>query len=342
MLTNPVAGVGQSVSAQQWVEKADFTTAARYLEANKIYFDAVIEDRVNVRQYLTQTAQMNLCMFVIKNGIFSCEPALPFDSNYRISPSEADLKISAMFNTGNMIDGSFSVDYLDIGERQNFKAVVKYRIAERNTVPREEAVLIRWTGDDRKADPQEVFDVTDFCTSREQALMLGRYLLSVRERIDHAITFETTPYGLSLSPGDYIKVSAETAPTSPSTLIAIGLSGELVGATELIDGLHKVLAYIPGAPDVQEIEIEVQNNRVADTNLFGALFSSVVPRELQNVYQVEELTITEEGLVKVVATHHPVGEGTADPGNAGGSIIARDTLDLPYPDGSPRFFYGES
>ena len=172
--------------------------------------------------------------------------------------------------------------------------------------------------------------------------MLGRYLQSVRERIDHAITFETTPYGLSLSPGDYIKVSAETAPTSPSTLIAIGLSGELVGATELIDGVHKVLAYIPGAPDVQEIEIEVQNNRVADSNLFGALFSSVVPRELQNVYQVEELTITEEGLVKVVATHHPVGEGTADPGNAGGSIIARDTLDLPYPDGSPRFFYGES
>jgi hypothetical protein len=342
VLTNPVAGLGQSVSSQQWVEKQDFVTAAKYLEANKIYFDAVLEDRINVRQYLTQTAQMNLCMFVIKNGLFSCEPALPYDSNYRISGQEADLKISAMFNTGNIMDGTFSVDYLDIGERQNFKAVVKYRLAERNTVPREEAVLIRWNDEDRKADPQEVFDVSDFCTSREQALLLGRYLLSVRRRIDHAISFETTPYGLSLSPGDYIKVAAETAPTSPATIIAIGQNGELVGATELTNGTHNVLAYIPGASDVQEIEIEVLNNRVADPALFGALFSSVIPRELQTVYQVEELTLTEEGLVKIVATHHPVGEGTADPANAGGSIIARDTLDLPYPDGGDRFFYGES
>ena len=341
VLTNPIAGVGQGVAAQQWVDNGEFTNAAKYLKANKIYFDAVLEDRVNVRQYLTQTAQMNLCMFVIKNGMFSCEPALPYDSSYRISGSEADIPIAAMFNMGNIIDGSFSVDYLDVSERQNFKAVVKYRVAERNTVPREEAVLIRWAGEDRKADPQEVFDITDFCTSREQALMLGRYLLSVRQRVDHAISFETTPYGLQLAPGDYIKVAAETAPTSPATITAVGQNGELVGATELADGLHKVLAYLPGAPDIQEIEIEVLDNRVADTVLFGALFSSVIPRELQTVYQVEELTITEDGLVKIVATHHPVSEGTGG-GIAGGSIIAKDTLDLPYPDGNPRFFYGES
>ena len=333
LLTDPVAGLGSWSNQSSWTDTSTFTAAAKYLKANDIYFDGTIEDKTNLRSYLTEVAPLNLCNFVIANGQFSIIPALPFNpSSFEIDPDA--LPIKEIFSAGNIVDGSYSLDYLDASERQNFKAVMVYRTGQKNKVPQSDSVMITWSDATDDGDPQTTFDLTNFCSNGEQAKMIGRYLMSIRRRITHGIKFQTTPLGLDLAPGDYIKVITTDAPDSVFTIGAISPdTGELLSATEVADGSHEVTVYLPNAADIQEMTIDVVNNCVTDPSLFGALFTTLVPKETQNVYLIEQLDLDETGLVNVTASHFPTGD------NTGSSIIALDTIDAPYNDGAPRFTY---
>jgi len=111
----------------------------------------------------------------------------------------------------------------------------------------------------------------------------------------------------------------------------------------LSDGKHKVSLYQAGDEQTHEVELEVKDGRAVDLSLVGAVFSSLVPRPERNTYLVEQLDLNEDGLVEVSASHFPIG------GDLGGSVIAKDVLDLPF-NGQPdlscqpgnegnRFFY---
>ena len=342
LLTDNTAGLGTYVSnADQWIDEDDFVTCAKYLKANKIFFDGVVADRVNIRNYLGQLAPYNLCNFVIAAGRMAVTPALPFDPNtFEIDPFA--LPIAAYFGEGNIIEGSYAVEYLEETERQNFKAVVQYRAGERDKLPYNDVILVRWK-DLPLELPQEVFDLSEFCTSREHALKVARFILSVRRRIDHSIKFQTLPQGLNLKPGQYINVVTSAAPESSAFIGVIDSDGYILSADEVSDGTHQISIYKPGYEQTQEVEMEVENGRALDSSLHGAVFSSLVPRPERNTYLVEQLDLNEDGLVEVSASHFPIG------GDLGGSIIAKDVLDLPF-DGEPdlrcqpgnegnRFFY---
>ena len=250
--------------------------------------------------------------------------------------------IAAYFGEGNIIEGSYAVEYLEETERQNFKAVVQYRAGERDKLPYNDVILVRWK-DLPLELPQEVFDLSEFCTSREHALKVARFILSVRRRIDHSIKFQTLPQGLNLKPGQYINVVTSAAPESSAFIGVIDSDGYILSADEVSDGTHQISIYKPGYEQTQEVEMEVENGRALDSSLHGAVFSSLVPRPERNTYLVEQLDLNEDGLVEVSASHSPIG------GDLGGSIIAKDVLDLPF-DGEPdlrcqpgnegnRFFY---
>ena len=338
LLQDRRGGLGQRLSALT-VDVDSFTEASKYLEANKIFFDGALEDKVNVRDYLTEFAPLNLCNFSIKNGIFGVVPALPYDSNYKISDKVGDLPIQAMFNSSNIEEGSYQLTYLDAGERQNFRAIIEFRSMLRNQAPTTETVFIRWS-DSTGYEPIEVFDLTAFCSNRDQALMTGRYLLSIRRRIDHSISFRTSPEQLGLAPGNYIKVATEAYSTTPYSLAAVNPdTGEVLSAGAWEDGMHTVLAYVRDREQVDAIEITIENGRVTDESLWGTVFGTLVPRDDQNTYLVEQVELTDEGMVQITASHYPTSGGLG-PNEKGDSIIAKDVLDKPYADGSNRFIYG--
>ena len=80
LLTDPRAGVGRRVS-NELIDTAGFYRTARFLSQNEIYFDGVIEEQTNIRDYISQLAPLHLCNFVIANGKFTIEPALPTESD---------------------------------------------------------------------------------------------------------------------------------------------------------------------------------------------------------------------------------------------------------------------
>ena len=316
MLADQRAGAG-ALAKGALIKEDDFKRTARFLQENRIYFDGVLADAKNARDYLTSTAPLNLCDFVIANGQFSIVPALPCDDSGAINP--ANVPIAMMFSEGNILEGSLEITYLDAEERRDFRAIVTWREMEKDKLPASKSVLVRWKDDGQEYMPQEQIDMSMFCTSRHHATMVARYLLSLRRRIDHMVTFKTTPFGINLAPGNFIRlVTASTPYSSTRNGVVDPATGAVLAVTPLPDGAHKVMAYKPGSEAVEEVTMTVTNGIVADPALQGAVFSSLVPQVTQNVYRVESLELDEDGMVSVMASHYPTENGR--------SVIADDVL----------------
>lgn len=302
ILTNPKAGMGDYIDSEL-VDQEKMVIAGRFCRVNGMYFDGAIEDRGNVRQLLSDLAPKFLCNFVISNGRFSLVPALPCDENG--NAQNYATPISAMFTAGNIIEDSLDVTYLDAEERRQIQAVVSYRINRNQQLPEERNIRVR-TRDTGNVAPENPIDMTAFCTTRGHAQLVGRYFLAIRKYVDHTITFTTTPDGLGLGPGQYIKVFTEANPYTAAANGIIQSDGTIVSAANLQDGTHEVLLYTLSSDEIVQKEITIQDGKSADPELFGAIFTLRSSAITENVYLVEQLTLDAEGLVQIVATHFPV------------------------------------
>ena len=210
LLTNRRYGVGEYIGNNS-VDESRFNIAAEFCNANGFYWDGVISEKVNIREFLFEQAAYQMLDFTILGGRFSLYPALPFDSNYTISYSakagDPNFPIKALFTDGNV--RAFKTTFLSPEERQLFIAELKYREEEKNGFPETHVTRVRLSENEGGyyRDPVEVFDMTQMCTTREHAIAFAKYALRVRQKVDHSISFETTPDAAhSLSPGDYIRV----------------------------------------------------------------------------------------------------------------------------------------
>jgi hypothetical protein len=310
LFNNNNGGIG-SITTDSWLERSSFESTARFLVANKFFFDGAIEQKINIRDYLTQIAPLFLCNFVVSAGQFAITPALPYDdASGAINPTAID--IAAVFSEGNIVEGSYSLDYLDRAEREKFKAVVNFRVNPRNQSPVTGSVLVREIAEEAVEYPTETFDLSAFCTSRDHAIQVGKYLISIRNQVDHTINFKTLPTDLNLGPGQYIRVYTENMPTSSTQIAAVNvLNGDILGYEEFADGTYSVNIYLPGASQMETIDIQIKDNRLLDQALWGSLFSTFVPEGRSDIYLVEQLDLDEDGLVDIVASHFPVLNGAS-------------------------------
>lgn len=302
LLTDRMAGAGASVSAAL-IKTSDFAGTAQFLRTNKLFFDGAIAEPVNIREFITSIAPFFLCNFVISDGLLSLVPAVPTTSSGGIST--AAVPISAMFTQGNIIEDTFRVEYINSEERNNIQAVLRYREGAKNQLPQERTVTVRWNNATSTSDKIETFDLTQYCTSRDHAILVGRFLLSVRRRITHTATLKTTPQGLSLSPGDYIRVITTASPYSSANNGVITETGTVVSALPLSNASYPVTYYKTGSDTVQNGTITVSNGTVANSTFWGSVFTVTSPSTSSNVYLVEQLSLDAEGMVEIVASEFP-------------------------------------
>lgn len=320
LLTDERAGAGKRVSTAL-VDTDGFTRTAKFLVQNRIYFDGVIEEQTNIREYISGTAALHLCNFVIANGKFSIEPALPTNDDGTLN--EGAMPIAALFTAGNIVEDTFSVNYVELGERQGFRALMTYREGAKNQLPLSRSALVQWADLTDSKAKTETFDLSRFCTYREQALLTARYLLSVRRRITHTITFKTTPEGLILAPGQYIRVIMKAGPRVDYRNGVIDAAGNVTCLAGELDGTYSIFAYRSGDSDVRDTTLTVSGGITTDSSLFGSLFTiqtSDAAGPGQSVYQVDQLTMDEGGLVEIQATQHPCDSSLH-------SLIVQDVLD---------------
>ena len=302
LLTDKVAGAGNLITADQ-IKTADFATTASFLRANKLFFDGPIVSPTNIREFITSTAPFFLCNFVISDGLFSLVPSVPTTTGGSISTDA--IPISAIFTNGNIIEDSFSVEYLNSEERNDIQAVVRYREGVKNQLPLERTISVRWNVTGSTQNRIETFDMTQYCTSRDHAALAAKYILSIRKRITHTVRFRTVPAGLNLAPGSYIRVVTQASPYSGINNGVVSETGAITSASPLANGNYSVLYYKAPADAPISGTLTVSNGTTSQSEFYGSIFTVTTASTSTNTYIVEQLTLNEEGLVEVLASHFP-------------------------------------
>jgi len=318
LLTSKSQGVGNVVPSEL-IDTSSLTIAANFQKANRIFYDGVLEESESLRSFMYDTAALQLCNFTIKNGRFGMMPALPYDSSYKISTQP--IAVDQIFTAGNIIEDSLQVQYIDAAQRSNFRALVSWRVTVENDLPTQASALVDWADipEGSRATTQQAFDLTSFCTNRAQALLTARFLLSVRRRITHTVSFKTVPDALGIQPGSYIRVITSATSYNAAANGIIQDAGTLTSVTTVENGNYRALIYKPATSEVFEKQITVSGGRVTDSSVYNCLFTLLSTTVSKNVYQVEQLTLDEDGLVNVSAVEVPVD-------STGASIVAKDVL----------------
>ena len=314
--TNKTTGAGKLLN-ESLIDKALLTKTGRYLRANKLFWDDVIAEPINLRTWLSTQAPSVLCFVTLKNGKLALEPALPFFDSTHLIDDQNPVTISAMFTEGNIIEDSLEINWLELEERKMFQAAVIYRKSRVNEFPEQHTLVARYESDGADL-PLEQFDLPHI-TSDEHARMVARYFLALRKYQTHTITFRTLPWGLNLEAGKFIRVASEISPYRPDNNGIITADGEVISVTALADGNYNVYYWERQNTEVQEAVLNIKNGRATD--LFNSVFSlKESAASSEEIYQIEALDIDQEGIVTIKASNYAVDA-------EGRSKLAIDVLD---------------
>ena len=318
LLTNDRLGAGELLGVTA-TNRERMTKAAQFCRANGFTWDGVIGQKLNLRNFIFDNAGYCLLDFTILGGQFSLMPSVPVTSNHKIDNAAQPL-ISALFTDGNIRD--LTVSWLSPEERQLFKAVVKWRKETDNGFSQERLFTMRLSdaqgGSD--SDGEEVFDLSAFCTTREQGEVFAKYALKLRKEVDHGLKFQTTPQSaMGLEPGAYFRLVSEVTHTSRFNNGSIDSGGFITSTQTMADGTYNVLTWQPGTVGVSEDQMTVSGGKAQNAGLFGRVFTLKNSTTTSRVYKVESLSYGEEGFVEIAGSYQPL--------TATGSLATLDWTD---------------
>ena len=311
LLTDKKLGAGKVIPRES-VNSSAMHIATEFCQANRFFWDGMISNRVNLRDFIFEQGTYCLLDFTIVGGQFSLYPTVPFNSDYTINYI-AKPEIKAMFTDGNIKD--LQVNFLAPEDRQTFRANVLWRKEKLNGFAETKSVIVRLEGSDHEDDPVETYDLSGFCTSLNHAIIYAKYVLSVREYTDHSINFKTAPHYVNgLKPGDYIRVFSTTNHTSRFNNGAILEDGTVV-SKDTITGSKDFYYWNPSSEEVLEDTVDFSNASAVKAYA-GTLFTIKETGNTDQCYKVESITFGEDGLidlsgsyVKLTDSSHVNGEG---------------------------------
>jgi predicted phage tail protein len=147
--------------------------------------------------------------------------------------------------------------------------------------------------------------------------LAAKYILSVRRRITHTVRFKTTPQGLSLAPGNFIRVVTQANPYNGGNNGVVADDGTITSITPLANGSYSIIYYQPPATAVAAGTLTVSNGATTQSSLFGAVFTVSSGSTQNNVYMVEQLTLADDNTVQITASDFPCDSDLT-------SLMARD------------------
>ncbi len=314
MFTDQTAGagglLGMDGNRSYMVERSDLVSTSKFLVKNNLFFNGPIVERTNLRQFFSDIAPSFLCNFSIVNGKFSLKPAFPVKSDGTISIDSIDSE--AFFTAGNILEDSYKIEYLGAEERRAFKAVVRYRQERANQLPEEAVVEVKgidgegtYSSPGTSLLPQEEFDLTQFCTSRDHAVLVAKYFLALRAYVTHTINFSTTAEGLNIGAGSFIKVTTEATPYNSANTGTVDATGVITSVRDMPDGDYLITYFRSSDEEIETGNLKVSGGKVNDSTYHNILFTVAVSEVSQNIYVVEQLTFSQDGIVDIVASEYP-------------------------------------
>jgi len=302
LLTNTTYGRGDLIT-DDMINLTEFEDAADWCYTRKYFYDGVIGDQVNIRQWCADVAATHLLIFGESDGKFFLRPALQFDA----------VTIKGLFTAGNIVENSFKLQYFDPEERDPIQVSVRYREERASTnydnpgmFPTVREVLVRESSASSSV-ALETLDMSDYCTSRDHAIDAAKFVIRMRRIPTHTISFTTTHEGvlMAMAPGDYIKVGMDATEYDEFNNGVVTPEGALVSTKTLTDGTHTVIAW-NGDADTEPADATLTVSDSGKTaSPTGIVFTVKLPSTQVRTYQIERITPTEDGAFTIEAVHMP-------------------------------------
>ena len=305
LMTNTSYGRGDLIT-DSMIDLDSFREAAQWCRDRNYFFDGVIADRINLRQWAADTAATHLLTFGERDGKFFLRPAFPTGAT----------PIKGLFTAGNITEGSFQLQYLDPEDRDPVQVSVRYReerassdLANPGMFPVVREILVR-EGISSEGDPVESLDMSDYCTNRQHAIDAAKYIVLMRRIPTHTIRFTTTYEGIMahMAPSDYIRVAMDATHYDQFNNGVVTEQGALISTKQLADGSYNVTAWngeASSAPYDTTLTVSSGGTQAAPR---GVVFTVKLPSTQVRTYQIERITPDESGTFTVEAVHMPTNQ----------------------------------
>ncbi len=286
--------------------------AQKFCRVNGYYMDGVIAQPQSWREFWSTVAPFSLLEFARIGGKETLVPAVPYDTFGRVT---RNISISALFNQGNILEDSYKEEFIDYGDNtQDLIATIVYRNTENDNVfPGNTSVTVTLVDSIESESVRQSFDLSDFVSTRRQALHYGMLLCQQRRWSRRAVEFKTFPTESPIEPGSYIYVQTDQNQWDDFRSGIVEADGKLNTplAEDPINGSYTALLY-SGDPDngvARLSSVSVANSQSASFASYeGWLFVLGTALTTKRVFRVTEVTMEEEGEITVRAIEHPCDE----------------------------------
>ncbi len=284
----------------------------------QLFMDGVIADITSWRQFWVENAPFSLLEFARVGGRETLIPAVPTNN---AGVANREVNISALFTTGNILEGSYKEEFIDYGDStQDIIATVIYRETEKQDVfPRNASVQVKRQNTTEASAIRQTFDASQFVTRREQAILFGKLVCNQRRHIRRGIEFKTFPTDSPISPAAYIYVDIGLQTWDGITSGVIMEGGELNAplTDRIANGSYSVLTYKNDQPAQSFTSVAVTNGIAPSlASKAGSMFVLGAQSNRKRVFRVTEVQMDEEGEVTVKAMEYPCVE-------SGGKLLSR-------------------
>ena len=278
-----------------------------FCKTNGLYMDGIVADPTSWREFWVGVAPYSLLEFARIGGQETLVPAVPY--NALTGAIDRTVNISALFNQGNIIEDSYREEHLDYGSNvQDLIASVTYRDTDVNGIfARNRTVEIRRKDSNEADSIRQTFDLSQFVTNRDQAILYAKLLCNTRHWVRRAVEFRTFPTQDPLSPGAYIYVDIGQNQWDGirTGMISAGGALNMPLDNSLPNGTYNFLLYQSGSGVLAQSAYVQDGIAATLASQEGKLFVLGTVVKTKRVFRVAEVNMDEEGEVTVRATEYP-------------------------------------
>jgi hypothetical protein len=187
------------------IDTASLLAGATFTNVNGFWFNGVVSESTNVRDWIDSTLQYFLLRQTRVAGKEAVSPLLPVNNDGTIKTTAVSWEFT--FTEEHIIPDSFEITYTALADRKPFCAMVLWRQQDDNGIGIIRTAEVRYAGT-AEDGPYEQHDLSEFCASENHAVKVGAYIISKRRHVTHRLQIGVKPdaFNPTLAAGDLVRV----------------------------------------------------------------------------------------------------------------------------------------
>ena len=211
-----------------------FLAAATFTNVNGFWFNGLVSQSTNLRDWIGTTLQYFLLRQTRIGGKEALKPLVPTNNDGTIKTTAVSWVFT--FTEQHINPDSSEITYTPLADRKPFCAVMLWRQQDDLGIPVMRTAEVRYTGtavdtteidaaDDGPYEPDDIpyeqHDLSGFCSTENHAVKVGAYILSKRRHVTHRLQLGVKPdaYNSTLAAGDLVRVRLERVPSTGASSV---------------------------------------------------------------------------------------------------------------------------